>query len=95
MGLSQDTISAERAAMEIVQIRPSNSRSVLASMNNFVLHLKFTVGNRFSFVDANALEDRLSETPMGALQYHYPVDAATAAFNLDLEGLSGDGSSEE
>src|SRR5947209_6995405 len=27
MGLSQDTISAERAAMEIVQIRPSNSRS--------------------------------------------------------------------
>jgi len=36
MGLDTDTISAERAAMEIVQIQPSNSRSVLASMNDFV-----------------------------------------------------------
>lgn len=90
LGLSQETISVERAAMEIVQIQPSNSRSVLASMNDFVRHLKFKVGNSFNFVDANALEDMLSEIPMGALKYHYPVEVAAAAFNPDQSGLSGD-----
>jgi hypothetical protein len=83
MGLSQDTISVERAAMEIVQIQPSNSGSVLASMNDFVRHLRWKVGNHFSFAEANALEDMLSEIPIGALKYHYPVEVAAAAFNLD------------
>jgi uncharacterized protein DUF6933 len=92
MGLSPNTISVERLAMEIVQIQPSNSRSILASMNDFVRHLKFQVRNRLTFVDLNALEDRLSETPMGALEYRYPVEVAAAAFNLDQEGLLGDAS---
>ena len=69
--------------MEIVQIQPSNSRSVLASMNDLVRHLKFKVGNRFTFVDASALEDMLSEIPMGALKYHYPVEVAAAAFKFE------------
>ena|SRR6267143_763112 len=88
MGLSEDTISFERAAMEIVQIQPSNSRSVLASMNDFARHLKFKVGGRFSLFDANALEDMLSEIPMGALKYCYPVEVAAAAFSRDQEELS-------
>ena len=92
LGLSQDTISVEHAAMEIIQIQPSDSRSVLASMNDFVRHLKFNVGNRFTFVDADALEDMLSEIPMGALKYHYPVEVAAAAFNTDQKGLSDDAS---
>lgn len=73
----------ERAAMEIVQIQPSNNRSVLGSMNDFVRHLKFKVGNHFTFLDANALEDMLSEIPIGALKYHFPVEVAAAAFSLD------------
>jgi hypothetical protein len=32
---------------------------------------------------ASAREDMLSETPMGALNYHYPVEVAAAAFSLD------------
>lgn len=80
MGINADTISAERAAMEVVQIQPSNSRSVLASMNDFVRHLKWRPRNHFSFSEADALEDELSKTPMGALKYQYPVEVAEAAF---------------
>jgi hypothetical protein len=81
MGLTPDTILAERAAMEIVQIQPSNSRSVLASMNDFVRYLKWRARNHFDFSQADALEDMLSETPMGALKYQYAVEAAAAAFS--------------
>ena len=81
MGLPEATISIERAAMEIIQIQPSNSRSVLASMNDYVRHLKFDVGDRFNFEEADALEDRLSKMPVGALEYRYPVEAAASAFS--------------
>jgi hypothetical protein len=81
MSLAIDTISAERAAMEIVQIQPSNSRSVLASMNDFVRHLKWRSRNHFDFSEADTLEDMLSETPMGALKYQYAVEVAAAAFS--------------
>jgi uncharacterized protein DUF6933 len=92
MGLSPETISVEQAAMDIIQIQPSNDRSVLASMNDLVRHLRWKVGNHFSFAEAEALEDMLSEIPMGALKYHYPVEVAAAAFNLDQKELSGDAS---
>ena len=81
MGLATETISAERAAMEIVQIQPSNSRSVLASMNDFVRHLKWETPSHFDFSEADALEDMLSQTPMGALKYQYAVEVAAAAFS--------------
>jgi hypothetical protein len=81
MGLAAETISAERAAMEIVRIQPSNSRSVLASMNDFVRHLKLRAArNHFDFAEADALEDMLSETPIGALKYQYAVEVAVATF---------------
>jgi len=53
MGLATETISAERAAMEIVQIQPSNNRSVLASMNDFVRHLKWRTPSHFDFSEAD------------------------------------------
>jgi hypothetical protein len=90
MGLSQEWISVEQAAMDMIQIQPTNNRSVLASMNDFVRHLRWQVGNRFSFAEANALEDMLSEIPMGALKYDYPVEVAAAAFSLDQANFSGD-----
>jgi len=30
--------------MDVIQIQPSNNRSVLGSMNDFVYHLKYRVG---------------------------------------------------
>ena len=81
LGLCEETISRERAAMEIIKVQPSNSRSVLASMNDFVRHLKFRGPDRFDFAQADALEDMLSKTPMGALEYSYPVEVAAAAFS--------------
>lgn len=92
MGLAADIISAERAAMEIVRIQPSNSRSVLASMNDFVRHLKWRAGNHFDFSSADALEDMLSETPMGALKYHYAVEVAAAAFSDNRSAFRADAS---
>ena len=82
MGLTEDAISTERAAIEIVRIQPSNSRSVLASMNDLMRNLKWKVGNHFHFNEADALEDTLSEIPIGALEYHFPEDVAMAAFGL-------------
>ncbi len=92
MGLATDTISAERAAMEIVQIQPSNSRSVLASMNDFVRNLKWSAQDHFDFSEADALEDMLSETPMGALEYQYAVKVAAAAFNNSRSAFRSDAS---
>ena len=92
MGLATDTISAERAAIEIVQIQPSNSRSVLASMNDFVRNLKWRARDHFDFSEADALEDTLSETPMGALKYQYAVDVAAAAFSHSRNAFRADAS---
>ena len=39
------------------------------------------------FAEANALEDMLSEIPMGALNYHYPVEVAAAAFSLEQAAI--------
>jgi hypothetical protein len=86
LGLLEATILREHAAMEVILIEPSNSRSVLASMNDFVRQLKFRGPDRFNFVEADALEDMLSKTPMGALEYSYPVEIAAAAFS-NLESL--------
>lgn len=84
MGVSQQAITVELAAMEIVQIARSNSRSVLASMNDFVRHLRWRVGNDFDISQSDELEDMLSQIPMGALKYQYPVEVALAAFNSVL-----------
>jgi len=92
MGLAADTISAERAAMEIVQIQPSNSRSVLASMNDLVHHLKWRARDHFDFSEADALEDMLSHTPMGALKYQYAVEVASAAFSHSRNAFRSDAS---
>ena len=64
--------------MEVIQIQPYNSRSVLASLNDFVQQLKFRGPDRFNFAHADALEDMLSETPMGTLKYSYPMEVAAA-----------------
>lgn len=86
LGLLEATISRESAAMEVIRIQSYNSRSVLASMNDSARLLKFRVGDRFSFAEADALEDMLSKTPMGAIEYSYPVEIAAAAFS-NLESL--------
>jgi len=80
MGLPEDIISLECAAMDVVQVQPSNSRSVLASMNDFARGLKFQVERRSKSLDFDALEDHMSETPMGALDYQYSREVALAAF---------------
>jgi hypothetical protein len=90
MGLPQETILVENAAMEMVQIQPSNNRSTLASMNDFVRNLRWKVGNHFNSAEANALEDMLSEMPLGALKYQYSVDVAAGLFNLYQKKLPGD-----
>ena len=69
MGLSKELLLREQAAMEVVEVQPSNSQSVLASLNNFVQGLKFQVPDRFGIDELDELEDILSATPMGALKY--------------------------
>jgi hypothetical protein len=82
IGISEDIISTEQFAMEIVQIQPTNNKSVLGSMNDLVHHLRWQANGRFNFLKADALEDMLSEIPMGALKYACPLEAAAAPFGL-------------
>ena len=86
MGLPPEMISNEVDAMRVVRVEPSNSRSVLASMNDFVFNLKYYVGDKFNSDDTDALEDRLSDTPMGALKYHFPLKEAYRLFGLAKGG---------
>jgi hypothetical protein len=37
----------------------------------------------FSFLEANGLEDVLSEVPVGSLKYAYPIEVVAAAFSLE------------
>jgi hypothetical protein len=75
MGLPSESILREEAAMEIVDVQLANNKSVLGSMNDFVHSLKWQ-RDRFNVEEAAALEDMLSQTPMGALNYEYPVEVA-------------------
>jgi hypothetical protein len=84
MGVSEQAITEELAAMEIVRIAKSNNRSVLGSMNDFVRHLRWKVDNDLDISQSDELENMLSEIPMGALKYQYPVEAAMATFNSSL-----------
>jgi hypothetical protein len=83
LGVSQDAIAVERAAMEVIQVGPSNNRSVLASMNDFVFHLRFQLKRHYTISDADAIEDILSEAPMGAIEMKSPDVCAGKLFNLD------------
>ena len=88
MGIAKDAIYAELAAMETVQIGPSNSKSVLGSMNDLAYGLKSQVGYRYDLSQLDELEDLLSQTLMGALKYKCPVEVAAEAFGLKLDPAS-------
>lgn len=85
MGLSEELLLQEHLAMQVVEVQPSNSKSVLGSMNDFVHGLKWQVRSRFDVEALDELEDMLSETPMGALNYQYPVEVAYQVFGMTFE----------
>lgn len=87
IGIPADLVSAELAAMETIDIQPTNSRSVLGSINDYVHHLRWATKDvwaakdDFDFTRLDNLEDRLARIPLGALQYRYPIDAVSNAFS--------------
>jgi hypothetical protein len=82
MGLCAELLLKEQAAMEVVDVQPSISKSVLGSMNDFVHGLKCHVLDRLDIEALDELEDMLSERPMGALDYQYPVEVAYQLFAI-------------
>ena len=80
MGLSEELLLQEQTSMRSVEVQPTNSRSVLGSMNDFVRGLQWQVRTRLHVEALDELEDLLSETPMGALDYKYPIDVAYQLF---------------
>ena len=85
LGVPQERIAGELAAIERTNVQPSNSKSVLGSMNDFVGHLRYG-WDRFTPEEVTPWEDQLSQTPMGALKYSYPVEVAFAL--LTATGLT-------
>jgi hypothetical protein len=85
MGLSAEVLLQEQDAMAVTEVQQSNSKSVLGSMNDFTRGLKWEVRDRLDVEALNELEDRLSHTPMGALNYQYAIEVAYQLFGVPEE----------
>jgi hypothetical protein len=80
-GISVELVSAELAAMETIDIQPTNNRSVLSSMNDFVHHLRCAARDGFDITRLDELENKMARIPLRALQYQYPIEAASSVLN--------------
>ena len=87
MGLSDELLLHEQAAMDVVEVQPTNSKSVLGSMNDFVNALKWRGRDWLDMEALDDLEDMLSATPMGALNYQYPIEVAYQVFETTKEKI--------
>lgn len=69
---------AELQAMQEVRFRPTRSRSILGSMNDFAIQVdgEFSRGEEVVYLDAVDL--RLSEVPCGPLKSANPAEVALA-----------------
>ena len=74
LGLPAESVSREGSEMSEVVLARTESRSLLASMNDIARHLKFIAEARGSFdaINWEAQEMLLSEWPHGPLKYTYP-----------------------
>lgn len=68
--------------MRQVRYDKTESRNILASMNDFALSAKIFL-YRGDFEYLNDLDVRLSDTPCGPLKYHTPIDRTLALFNIN------------
>ena len=71
LGVRADRIRLELEAMAEVHIARTNSRSLLASLNDFTDALKWRLGQEPS-TDLLTVALELSETPVGPLGYRGP-----------------------
>ena len=82
-GIGAMAIAKELAAMETVRVDRTESRSVLASMNQLTFDAcaAFDVPGR-DIVDLDQLALRLSGTPCKRLGYSFPAERACALFEV-------------
>jgi Domain of unknown function (DUF6933) len=73
LGIEEEAIRREAKAMIDVAYAPTNSRSVLGTMNDYDRSLKCLV-EVYPMITKTQLELRLSETPVGPMQYDSPRD---------------------
>ncbi len=73
------SISRELEAMAEVRFVPTNSRSLLASLNDFTFHLKWRLQTDTG-VDLQSLALELSEVPSGPLGYQQPGEVTRGLF---------------
>lgn len=88
LGVPEDRITSEAAAMQSIRLDRTASRSVLGTMNDFVFQLRWRFNEGRNLQDADYLEDDLSETPISTLGYASPKEAARAAFGLPDSPMS-------
>jgi hypothetical protein len=82
LGVPEDRIACEAAAMKSIRLDRTASRSVLGTMNDFAFQLRWRFNEGRTLQDADYLEDDLAETPISTLEYACPKEAARAAFGL-------------
>jgi hypothetical protein len=80
MGIPSDEAAAEAHDMEHPQLAASNSRSVLATLNQFGAHAEWVVGNRVN--SAAELTRDLAEYMLLKPVIGYPIDRVHEVFGL-------------
>jgi hypothetical protein len=78
LGVSDDLVARELTEMQVVRFAPTESRSVLGSMNDFrvAVDAYFRSGTRTVYL--SELNRWLAHTPCGPLQYQLPEDVGPA-----------------
>jgi len=67
---------AELQAMQEVRFGPTRSRSILGSMNDFVIQVDAEFSRDVEIVYLDGVDLRLSEVPCGPLKYRNPAEVA-------------------
>ncbi len=76
IGVPQHQVVAEIEQMRSFRYDKTQSRSILASMNDFTIAAKYYLhSGRFAYL--SDLDFHLSETPCGPLKYHSPAERAS------------------
>ena len=80
-GLMMAPAEADAAPESGLGILKTSSRSVLGSMNDFIygIHDYVELDGGLAYCDVQDVNNRLNSTPMGALDYAYPINAFAEA----------------
>ena len=80
-GFSHDVINVVRDEYSEITYAKTKSRSILGSMNELVVHLKYYIqpDSKLENVSILELNQKINKTPMKSINYQYPIESLEKA----------------